>query len=431
MEYEGDEEFDLMVAEELRDVKEKYKILEILGSGSYGTVRKCKDRKTGELLACKTIKKSKVDNFENLRREITILESVDHPNIIKFVDVYEDEKYIHLVTELCTGGELYDRVLEKAESPEGHFQEDDAAILIRDILDAIRYMHDEKHIVHRDLKVQNFLLKDKSDNAQIKIIDFGLSRKDDAPFGIMSSRVGTPYYVAPEVLLNSYTYKVDMWSIGVIAYILLCGFAPFSGDTDYDTLQLVARAPLEFPSPEWDDVSEEAIDFLTKLLDRDPDKRPTANEAMQHPWIAKHVVPPGIPKPMPFKKRSISENDKFSSSSFFSESEKRSAFQKFLANIKVKKALQTVNQIMTPTEARYLGNVFRKIDKDNDGKIRVQDIDRAVEAGNFSNSVAGNLVQMRSIMYSTKATAFDIYPFLEATSATSRDGNGRAKSTAN
>jgi serine/threonine protein kinase len=245
-------------------------------------------------------------------------------------------------------------------------------------------------------------------------------------------------------LLNNYTYKVDIWSVGVIAYILLCGFAPFAGDTDYDTLQLVARAPLEFPSPEWDEISEQAIDFLTKLLDRDPDKRPTADEAMHHPWIAKHVTQPGIPKPMPFKKRSISEHDNLSSSCFL-ESEKRSAFQKFLANIKVKKALKTVNLIMTPTEAQFLVSVFRKIDKDNDGKIRVQDIDQAVEtgtsrhdsrsslyalcahlylihfSGKFSGSVAGNLVQMRSIMESTKATAFDIIPFLEATSASVND----------
>ena len=224
-----------------------------------------------------------------------------------------------------------------------------------------------------------------------------------------------PDYVAPEVLLNEYTYKVDMWSIGVIAYILLCGFAPFAGDTDYDTLQLVARAPLEFPSPEWDSISEEARDFVTKLLDRDPTKRPTADEALKHPWIAKHVVPPGIPKPLPFKKRSVSEQDR--SSFYATESEKRSAFHKFLSNIKVNKALQTVNQCMTPNEAKFLGKVFQKIDKDNDGKIRAKDIDHAVETGHFSDSVAGNLAKMRSIMGSAtkpQHSTFDIRPFLES-----------------
>lgn len=145
----------------------------MLGTGSFGTVRKCRDRETGELFACKTIKKAEVKNVESLRRELSILASVDHPHIIKFLDVYEDERYIHLVTELCTGGELYDRVVEKAESGEGHFSEDDAAILVRDILDAIRYCHDVKHVVHRDLKPENFLLKTESDDAPIKVIDFG------------------------------------------------------------------------------------------------------------------------------------------------------------------------------------------------------------------------------------------------------------------
>mmetsp|Transcript_10955 Transcript_10955/g.17566 ORF Transcript_10955/g.17566 Transcript_10955/m.17566 type:complete len:426 (-) Transcript_10955:893-2170(-) len=420
----SDEYNQLLVADELKDVQEKYKILEVLGTGSFGTVRKCRDRKTGELLACKTIKKAMIDNVENLRREISILRSVDHPHIIKFVDVFEDEKYIHLVTELCTGGELYDRVLEKAESEEGHFQEDDAAILIRDILDAIRYIHDEKHIVHRDLKPENFLLKDKSDNAPIKIIDFGLSRKDDAPFGIMTSRVGTPYYVAPEVLLNEYTYKVDIWSIGVIAYILLCGFAPFAGESDFETLHLVASGPLEFPSPEWDEISEQAKDFVSYLLNRDEEKRPTADEAMHHPWIAKHVVPPGIPKPLPFKKRSVSEK-----TSFLWDSGKQSAFQKFLATIKVRKALNTVAEVMTPNEAKFLGRVFRKIDKDKDGKIRVEDIDHAIETGKFSESVQGNLLAMRSIMNSTTKSrgSFDILPFLEATASTN-EGATRSKS---
>lgn len=167
----------------------------------------------------------------------------------------------------------------------------------------------------------------------------------------------------------------------MITYILLCGFAPFAGDTDFDTLQLVARAPLEFPSPEWDNISEQAIDFVTKLLNRDPDKRPTADEAMHHPWIAKHVVKPGIPKPLPFKKRELSERDK--SLSCFLGSEKRSAFQKFLANIRVQKALNTVTEFMTPTEAKFLGKVFRKIDKDNDGRIRVTDIDQAVMSGMY------------------------------------------------
>lgn len=270
-------------------VHARYEILEILGAGSFGTVRKCQNKTTGEYFACKSIAKENVTNVQTLQREIEILKTVRHPHIIRLHDVYEDNSYIHLVTELCTGGELYDRVIEKAEqTEEGHFSEQDASKLIRDILDAIRYCHDEKHIVHRDLKPENFLLQERyGENAMtVKIIDFGLSRWDtDAPFGIMSTRVGTPYYVAPEVLTDSYNYKCDIWSIGIITYILLCGFAPFAGDDDLETLRLVETAKLEFPSPEWDDISPQARHFVSMLLHREAFQRPTAAEALQHPWI--------------------------------------------------------------------------------------------------------------------------------------------------
>jgi calcium-dependent protein kinase len=182
----------------------------------------------------------------------------------------------------------------------------------------------------------------------------------------------------PEVLLNEYTYKVDIWSIGVIAYILLCGFAPFAGDSDLDTLHLVRTGPLEFPSPEWDDISAEAKDFVTQLLDRDPITRPTADEAMHHPWIAKHVVEPGIPKPIAFRSRSTSE-----SSTLRLNSERKAAFQKFLHSIKIKKTLDSVSDVMTPSEASFLGKLFRRVDKDHDGKIRLEDLDSAVKSGTF------------------------------------------------
>jgi calcium-dependent protein kinase len=308
-----------------------------------------------------------------------------------------------------------------------------------------------------DLKPENFLLKDESENAPVKIIDFGLSRKDDAPFGgslifafvvfgidskcagcyfgtlrasphyfvvpllistplcspftVMCSRVGTPYYVAPEVLLHEYTYKVDIWSIGVIAYILLCGFAPFSGETDVDTLHLVQSGDLEFPSPEWDDISDEAKDFIRKLLDRDPDRRPTAAQALHHPWISKHVVEePGVPKPKPFgHRRGVSD----ASLRISMNSDRRFAFKKLLDNVKVEKNLRRVASVLTPSEASFLARVFRKVDKDNDGRITTEDIDKAVQAGSLTSSVRDNLQELRSaLQHSTRKSTFDITPFI-------------------
>lgn len=161
-----------------------------LGHGHFGIVRKCMNRETNEWFAIKSIRKSKVPKIEVLKREIEILKEVKHPNIIELIDVFEDSKYLHLVTELCTGGELFDRIIAKTNSAEGHFSERDAAHLVADILDAIAYCHDVKGIVHRDLKPENFLFLTEAEDSPIKIIDFGLSRHDDTNQGIMQTKVG-------------------------------------------------------------------------------------------------------------------------------------------------------------------------------------------------------------------------------------------------
>ena len=244
-----------------------------LGHGHYGVVRKCMHRETKEWLAIKSIRKSKVGRIEVLKREIDILKEVDHPNIIKLRAVFEDQKYLHLITELCTGGELFDRIIDKTNSAEGHFSERDAAKLIRDICDAIAYCHDVKQIVHRDLKPENFLFQTGDDDAPIKIIDFGLSRHDTQNLGVMKTKVGTPYYVAPEVLKREYTKSCDVWSIGVICYILLCGYPPFYGDSDNEIFESVRVGRYEFPSPEWDEVSQDAKDFINSLLQLTPSAR--------------------------------------------------------------------------------------------------------------------------------------------------------------
>jgi len=177
----------------IRDIKSKYDIdPREIGHGHYGVVRKAKNRETGEAFAIKSIRKAKVSRLDSLRREIDILQAVDHPQIIKLVDVYEDDKFLHLVTELCTGGEMFDRIIAKTKSAEGHYSEKDAAVIMRKILDAIDYCHTVHNICHRDLKPENFLFKTEDPSAELKIIDFGLSRfEDDQKY--MTTRVGTPY----------------------------------------------------------------------------------------------------------------------------------------------------------------------------------------------------------------------------------------------
>jgi len=318
------------------DIRDKYLLMdEVLGEGSFGTVRKCRLLGGNLVRALKTIDKSKLPDATQLRREVDILLNVDHPHIIKLYDVYEDATHIYLVSELCSGGELYDRVVEKTKSKEGHFSEFTAARIIRNILSAISYCHDVKKIVHRDLKPENFLLTDKTDNAQVKVIDFGLSRYSSDR---MKSQVGTIYYVAPEVLFGEYTSKADIWSIGVVSYVLLCGFPPFNAGSEGLTYNVVKEGTVKFPSPAWDKVSAPAIAFVKRLLDKDPDRRPSAAQALRDPWINHEKVV------SPFKRiwhgTFVSRESTVAQGQtklVYADHDRRDAFEKQLSTIKLQK----------------------------------------------------------------------------------------------
>jgi calcium-dependent protein kinase len=199
----------------------------MLGQGAFGEVRKCINRHTKVIRAVKLIKKESMnkEEEESFKHEITILKKLDHPNILKLYEVFEDEKRYYLVTELCKGGELFDEIVTKV-----CFSEKEAAAIIQQILQAVAYCHD-LGIVHRDLKPENVLI-DKELNNTLKIIDFGTSTIYDKSSGPLKTTHGTSYYIAPEVLNKRYDDRCDVWSIGVILYILLSGKPPFDGDND-------------------------------------------------------------------------------------------------------------------------------------------------------------------------------------------------------
>lgn len=358
----------ILITDSLSDVRVRYHITSReIGHGHYGVVRKCMDRETKQWYAIKSIRKSKVSKIEILKRETQILKEVNHPNIIRLIEVHEDAKYLHLITELCTGGELFDRIIEKTQSDEGHFSERDAAKLVHSILDAIRYCHEEMQIVHRDLKPENFLFSSKEEDATIKIIDFGLSRHEEPLSGIMKTKVGTPYYVAPEVLSKRYTKSCDIWSIGVIAYILLCGYPPFYGDSDNQIFESVRSGRFDFPSPEWDTVSDAAKDFICSLVKIEPRERLTASEALNHTWIQEQMRCEKVGREI------------------IHTSERSGTFKKFIGMQKLKKAaLGYIATNLSPAEVGYLGDIFRKIDTDGDGRMSLQEIDMALMREDFS-----------------------------------------------
>ncbi|CAN4079629.1 unnamed protein product [Withania somnifera] len=262
----------------------KYELGEEVGRGHFGYTCKAKFKKgevKGQEVAVKVIPKSKMTTaiaIEDVRREVKILRALTgHINLVKFYDSYEDHNNVYIVMELCEGGELLDRILSRG----GKYTEDDAKAVMIQILKFVAFCH-LQGVVHRDLKPENFLFTSKEENAQLKAIDFGLSdfvKPDER----LNDIVGSAYYVAPEVLHRSYSTEADVWSIGVIAYILLCGSRPFWARTESGIFRSVLKADISFEA--CPTLSSEAKDFVKRLLNKDPRKRMTAAQALGHPWI--------------------------------------------------------------------------------------------------------------------------------------------------
>eukprot|EP01091_Cochliopodium_minus_P019036 TRINITY_DN786_c0_g1_i1.p1 TRINITY_DN786_c0_g1~~TRINITY_DN786_c0_g1_i1.p1 ORF type:complete len:477 (-),score=152.34 TRINITY_DN786_c0_g1_i1:100-1530(-) len=264
------------------NVRDIYDFGEELGRGAFAVVRYATHKKSKRRYAVKIIDKKNLGESHavSLKREIDIMEKVAHPNIIKLKHVFENEKkYVYLIMELVTGGELFDRIVDKSQ-----YGEKDAAILTRKMVDALRYLH-SKGIAHRDLKPENILLANQLSDTDVKLADFGLSRMIDEST-MMKTACGTPTYVAPEVLkATGYGPEVDMWSIGVITYILLCGFPPFYGDTIPEMFEQIMSGTFDYPEEYWDTISENAKDFINKLLKVNPKDRLSAEKALEHPWL--------------------------------------------------------------------------------------------------------------------------------------------------
>lgn len=334
------------------DIFKKYDVIKELGSGGYARCLLVKNKTTGNLYACKEMQKNKLNDMAGFTREINIMTKLDHPNIIKLYEVYQTEMYIYLVMELCQGGELFDRIIANTEA-EKAFTEKQAAEIFRQMMSAINYCHKNK-IVHRDLKPENLLCLTKDENSPIKVIDFGMSKIFHSKEN-MSERVGTAYYISPEVIKGVYDEKCDIWSAGVILYVLLCGYPPFNGDDDDDIMRNVLKKQFIFPSPEWDNVSEGAKNIIKRML-TDPDKRPTAEETLKDPWIEKCA---------PGEKGAVKINSK--------------AMKRYASACKLKKAvLIYMASRLTDNEIENLKKNFQSIDKNGDGMLSLTELKEAV-----------------------------------------------------
>ncbi|KAJ0256861.1 Serine/threonine-protein kinase PEPKR2 [Hirschfeldia incana] len=243
-----------------------------IGKGKFGSVRICRSKSNGIDFACKTLKKGE----ETVHREVEIMQHLSgHPRVVTLHAVYEESDCFHLVMELCPGGRLIDQMVK-----EGRYSEQRAANIFKDLMLVINYCH-EMGVVHRDIKPENILL---TSAGKIQLADFGLAMRI-AKGQTLSGLAGSPAYVAPEVLSESYSEKVDVWSAGVLLYALLSGVLPFKGDSLDAIFEAIKKVKLDFNSGVWEFVSKPARDLLARMLTRDESARITADEVLRHPWI--------------------------------------------------------------------------------------------------------------------------------------------------
>ncbi|OAY57544.1 calcium-dependent protein kinase 28 [Manihot esculenta] len=267
-----------------KDFDRRYVIGKLLGHGQFGYTYVATDKANGDRVAVKRIDKNKMVlpiAVEDVKREVKILQELaGHENVVQFYDAFEDDSYVYIVMELCEGGELLDRILAKKDS---RYTEKDAAVIVRQMLKVAAECH-LHGLVHRDMKPENFLLKSSKENSPLKATDFGLS-DFIKPGKKFQDIVGSAYYVAPEVLKRRSGPESDVWSIGVITYILLCGRRPFWDKTEDGIFKEVLRNKPDFRRKPWPSISNSAKDFVKKLLVKDPRVRLTAAQALSHPWV--------------------------------------------------------------------------------------------------------------------------------------------------
>ncbi|KAJ5083977.1 Calcium/calmodulin-dependent/calcium-dependent protein kinase [Penicillium alfredii] len=260
--------------------KALYRFGRTLGAGTYGIVREAESL-DGKKVAVKIILKKSVRGNESMvYDELEMLQKLQHPHIVSFVDWFESKDKFYIVTQLATGGELFDRICDY-----GKFTEKDASQTIRQVLDAVNYLH-KRNIVHRDLKPENLLYLTRASDSQLVLADFGIAKMLENPSEVLTSMAGSFGYAAPEVMLKQGHGKaVDMWSLGVITYTLLCGYSPFRSENLTDLIEECRAGRIIFHERYWRDVSQDAKDFILTLLQPDPSQRVTSEEALKHEWL--------------------------------------------------------------------------------------------------------------------------------------------------
>ncbi|GJP38364.1 hypothetical protein CLOM_g22811 [Closterium sp. NIES-68] len=378
-------------------LSEEYELGEKLGEGHFGSTYRCRHRKTGEEFAVKQMSKTRLlmlgTPLAEVKREVGILYHLaGHPHIVQVQAAFEDSKSVAIVMELCQGGELYDRIIAK-----GHYSECDAARLISTMVSVVDYCH-TMNVVHRDLKPENFLFANGSDDAPLKTIDFGLSLFFTPGEPISAGLAGSPLYLAPEMVRTNgchYGPEVDVWSAGVILYMLLCGYCPFP--TDLPTMDELFCAimydEIDYESDPWPLISDDAKEVVQGMLDRNPTTRWTAKQVLEHPWVSEVGVAPDTPMDPTVVTR----------------------IKRYAAMTHIRKlASQVVAQHLTEEEILGMREIFNQIDMDQSGSLSLDEMRRGLQKmGAKMNE--GELRELYSAMDINDSDSISVNEFFAAT----------------
>ncbi|KAG2677139.1 hypothetical protein I3843_12G086900 [Carya illinoinensis] len=334
----------------IEDVRSTYTFGRELGRGQFGVTYLVIHKRTGEKFACKSIATRKLinrDDMDDVRREVQIMHHLTgHRNIVELKGAYEDRHSVNLVMELCAGGELFDRIIAK-----GHYSERAAAGLFRQMVTVVQNCH-SMGVMHRDLKPENFLFLNKDEDSPLKATDFGLS-VFYKPGDVFKDLVGSAYYVAPEVLRRNYGTEADIWSIGVILYILLSGVPPFWGENEQSIFDAILRGHIDFSSDPWPSISSSAKDLVKKMLQENPKERLSSLQVLHHPWMREDGDVSDKPLDIAVLTR----------------------MKQFRAMNKLKKvALKVIAENLSEEEIIGLKEMFKSMDTDNSGTITLEEL---------------------------------------------------------
>ena len=342
----------------------KYLKLKDIGKGTYSKIYTVQNKTNFKVYCCKEILKSKISDLIKFKNDINILSKAEHPNLIRFYEIFEDERHLSIIMENCTGDQLFLHILKRLANGET-FSEKEAVPIFKQLMSAVSFCHSQG-ICHKDIKPENILFLNNKPDSPIKILDFGLSKifgeirplmkGNKMEKNVMSARVGTAYYMSPEAIQGNYDNKCDIWSCGVILYIMLCGYPPFDGETEHDIFKAITRKKFSFPEEEWKIISDDAKDLIKHMI-CDADKRFNAESVLNHQWVEKCA---------PNAKESLANYNSNSLSNY----NKLYKLTKFI--------IEFISSRIGECNINHLKTIFEEMDTNKDGTLTLNEIKEGI-----------------------------------------------------